>query len=47
MKTENLIELIKKSRPNIKDSTIKMYVGNLNKLKTIFDYYFTHGTRQG
>ena len=37
MKTENLIELIKKSRPNIKDSTIKMYVGNLNKLKTIFE----------
>jgi len=35
MKTENLIELIKKSRPNIKDSTIKMYVGNLNKLKNI------------
>lgn len=37
MKTENLIELIKKSRPNIKDSTIKMYVGNLNKLKNIFE----------
>ena len=37
MKTENLIELIKKSRPNIKDSTIKMYVGNLNKLKKIFE----------
>jgi len=37
MKTENLIALIKKSRPNIKDSTIKMYVGNLNKLKNIFE----------
>ena len=37
MKTENLIELIKKARPNIKDSTIKMYVGNLNKLKNIFE----------
>ena len=37
MKTENLVALIKKSRPNIKDSTIKMYVGNLNKLKNIFE----------
>jgi hypothetical protein len=37
MKVENLVETIKKSRPNIKDSTIKMYVSNLNKLKKIFD----------
>lgn len=37
MKVENLVETIKKSRPNIKDSTIKMYVSNLNKLKKIFE----------
>ena len=37
MKIENLTEKIKEERPNIKDSTIKMYVGNLNKLKKIFE----------
>ena len=37
MNPENLTETIKKSRPNIKDSTIKMYVGNLNKIKKIFE----------
>ena len=37
MNPENLNELISKARPNIKDSTIKMYIGNLNKLKKIFD----------
>lgn len=37
MNPENLKELISKSRPNIKESTIKMYIGNLNKLKKIFD----------
>mgnify|MGYP003632103802 FL=1 len=37
MNPENLAETIKKSRPNIKDSTIKMYVGNLNKIKKIFE----------
>ncbi len=43
MKVENLNATIKKSRPNIKDSTIKMYEGNLLKLKKIFetdDYKF-------
>ena len=30
-------ELIKKARPNIKDSTIKQYLTNLNKLRKIFD----------
>ena len=34
---ENLIETIKKSRPNAKDSTIKMYVSNLMKLMKLFD----------
>ena len=33
----NLNETIKKSRPNAKDNTIKMYVSNLNKLKKMFD----------
>ena len=33
----NLKEQIKSSRPNIKDSTIKMYESNLNKLKSMFD----------
>ena len=30
-------DMIKKSRPNIKDSSIKMYEANLNKLKKLFD----------
>ncbi len=37
MNKENLTEKIKEARPNIKDSTIKMYVGNLNKLQKIFE----------
>ena len=37
MKVENLKETIKKSRPNIKDSTIKSYEANLSKLKKLFD----------
>jgi len=37
MKVENLKETIKKSRPTIKDSTIKSYEANLNKLKKLFD----------
>ena len=43
MNPKNLNEIIKKSRPNIKDSTIKMYSSNLTKLKKIFnadDYKF-------
>jgi len=35
--TENLKDLISKSRPQAKESTIKMYVSNLNKLMKIFD----------
>ena len=37
MNVENLTETIKKSRPNIKDSTIKQYLTNLNKLRKLFD----------
>ena len=37
MEVENLKETIKKSRPNVKDSTIKSYEANLNKLKKMFD----------
>ena len=37
MKVENLQETIKKSRPNVKESTIKMYSTNLNKLKKLFE----------
>ena len=37
MNTENPTDLIKKARPNIKESTIKMYVSNLNKLKKVMD----------
>lgn len=35
--SEDLKADIKKSRPNVKDSTIKMYQSNLNKLKKMFD----------
>jgi len=35
--SEDLKADIKKSRPNVKDSTIKMYESNLNKLKKLFD----------
>ena len=34
---ENLMEVIQKARPNAKESTIKMYSSNLNKLKKMFD----------
>ncbi len=37
MKVENLMETIKKSKPNVKDTTIKAYENNLNKLKKMFD----------
>ncbi len=37
MEVKNLKETIKKSRPNIKDSTIKSYEANLNKLKKMFE----------
>jgi integrase len=35
--TENLKDLISKSRPQAKETTIKMYVSNLNKLMKIFE----------
>jgi hypothetical protein len=35
--SKNLSEIIKKSRPNVKDSTIKMYVSNLSKLMKLFE----------
>lgn len=34
---ENLNEVISKSRPNAKESTVKMYTANLTKLKKLFD----------
>ena len=34
---ENLMQLIKKARPNVKDTTVKMYAANLTKLKKLFD----------
>ena len=34
---ENLMSVIQKARPNAKESTIKMYTSNLNKLKKMFD----------
>ena len=34
---DNLIETLKKSRPNAKDSTIKMYTSNLSKLQKLMD----------
>jgi hypothetical protein len=34
---DNLMEILKKSRPNAKDSTIKMYTANLMKLKKLMD----------
>ena len=37
MKAENLTDLIKKVKPNIKENTIKTYEANLNKLKEMFD----------
>ena len=35
--SEDLKADIKKARPNVKDSTIKMYESNLKKLKKMFD----------
>jgi hypothetical protein len=35
--TQNLTEIITKARPNVKPSTIKMYVSNLNKLMKLFN----------
>ena len=37
MDTEKLKDLISKARPNAKETTIKMYVSNLNKLMKIFE----------
>jgi len=37
MEVKNLKETIKKSRPNVKDTTIKSYEANLTKLKKMFD----------
>lgn len=37
MTTENIKEMISKARPNIKESTLKMYTSNLNKLMKIFE----------
>jgi len=37
MEVKDLPETIKKARPSIKDSTLKSYVANLNKLKKLFD----------
>tara|TARA_R110001592_G_scaffold26717_2_gene99683 strand:- start:220 stop:1203 length:984 start_codon:yes stop_codon:yes gene_type:complete len=37
LQTTNLKEEIKKARPNIKDSTIKMYESNLKKLQKMFN----------
>ena len=37
MEVKDLMETIKKSRPNIKDNTVKMYTSNLYKLKKMFD----------
>ncbi len=34
---DNLIEILKKSRPNAKESTIKMYSSNLLKLQKLMD----------
>jgi integrase len=35
--TENPEDKIKKNRPNLKENTIKQYLTNLNKLKSLFD----------
>ena len=43
MKAENLKDLIKEAKPNIKENTLKTYEANLNKLKDMFesdDYSF-------
>ena len=37
LKTTDLKETIKQARPNVKDSTIKMYESNLKKLQKMFD----------
>ena len=37
IESNNIMEDIKESRPNLKENTIKQYMTNLKKLKTIFD----------
>ena len=37
MKVDNLKETLEEARPNVKESTIKMYESNLKKLKKMFD----------
>ena len=37
MSEENIKDLIKKARPNIKDNSLKIYVSNLNKLMKMFE----------
>ena len=37
IQSNNIMEDIKQSRPNLKENTIKQYMTNLKKLKTIFD----------
>ena len=37
MSTQDLKDLIKKARPNLKDTTVNMYMANLNKLKKVMD----------
>ena len=37
IQSNNIMEDIKESRPNLKENTIKQYMTNLKKLKTIFD----------
>ena len=37
MTTENIKDIISKARPNVKESTLKMYTSNLNKLMKIFE----------
>tara|TARA_R110001592_G_scaffold59766_3_gene181462 strand:+ start:6865 stop:7839 length:975 start_codon:yes stop_codon:yes gene_type:complete len=37
MKVKDLNATIKEARPNVKETTIKMYESNLNKLKKLFD----------
>ena len=37
MSEENIKDLIKKARPNIKENSLKIYVSNLNKLMKMFE----------
>ena len=43
---ENLIDIIQKSRPKAKESTIKMYVSNLMKLMKLFEEDTLHNTEK-